>query len=872
MSEILLIEDSPIQALAYRRLLEQAGHLVRWADTAEKAYADCREAYPDLVILDQYLGDRAGLDICRRLKSDPALQIIPMLVLTGSHREQDHIAALEAGADRFLCKDNPTENLLATVDSLLKSGVSIDLEETDEETRTHLLQGARLLVVDDSQTALEHFSTLLTEAGFQVSTASSCDEGLELLRSESFHGVLVDLVMPVRNGFEFSRLARTWAEQNQKLLGLLILSAQENRQNLILSLESGADDFVSKQQDPEVILAHVKSLVRRIRVMRHAQAVSQKAHAQELALREAEWKRQQAEERARDAEAQARLYEELENVAAELSQSKRELEIAKESAEAASNAKSEFLANMSHEIRTPMNGILGMLEVLGNSQLSCRQTEYVEMAQQSAQALLRLLDDILDFSKIEAGKLDLDHVEFDLQDCLRKTLRIMAIQAHEKHLELACRIAPGLPQRLIGDPGRIRQVLVNLISNAIKFTNAGEIVMNVEQTPPEGISPSSGESETIELHVSVRDTGIGIAREQQERVFAAFVQADASTTRRFGGTGLGLSISSRLVTMMGGRLWLESTLGKGTTFHFTIRVDSVPLSGRERESVPEDISRSRVLIVSVQPTQQWILSELMEQRHIRSSIAPGKEAALDQIREAQRSDDPFQLVLIDLHHWEDVHEIALSELAAFQRDVNLPVVVLASPLLNLQFDHQSSDGQLRFLFKPVIGQELQAVLQETLAEERGPQMRTATKTDDFPRPLKILLAEDSRINQRVVLEFLNRWGHKVDIVNNGQDAVKKACHHSFDLVLMDLQMPLMGGIEATGRIREYEHSQGQGMRHVPIIALTAEAMKEDRQRCLKAGMDDYLSKPIDSSELNAILNRWGEITAKSGIPSLADPE
>jgi len=851
MSDILLIEDSPIQSLAYRRLLEQAGHLVRCAESAEGAYEACRESYPDLVILDQYLGDKSGLEVCRRLKSDPALQIVPILVLTGSHREQDHIAALEAGADRFLCKDNPTENLLATVDSLLKSAASVDIANADEETRANLLQGARLLLIDDSQTSLTRQYQMLTEAGFHVVTATSCEEGMQLLQKESFHVVLVDLIMPDRNGFEFSRSAREWAEQNQKLLGVLVLSAQENRQNLLRSLESGADDFVSMQQGPEVIIAHVKSLVRRIRVMRHAQTLNQKTHAQELALREAEWKQRQAEDRAHDAETRAVLYEELEKVAAELSQSKRELEIAKEAAESASNAKSEFLANMSHEIRTPMNGILGMLEVLSTSNLSLRQNDYVEMARQSAQALLRLLDDILDFSKIEAGKLDLDCVEFDLQECLGKSLRMMAIRAHEKNLELACRLAPRLPRRFLGDPGRIRQVLVNLISNAIKFTDAGEIVVDVDlHETQESTNPAA-----ITLHVSVRDTGIGIAQEQQDRVFAPFTQADASTTRRFGGTGLGLSISSRLAAMMGGQLWLESTYGVGTTFHFTMQADCAQTTSPENIPQLPMLNGLRVLLISDQQTQRAILSELIADWGGRITLVSHDTDVQQTIQMAAESNDPFGLVLIDFQQEDAAGEHLRTKLSVIQKQAALPVIVLGSHLLELPVESLPAAWQLRVLFKPLIGDELRTVIHSILSGERDPQ-DLAPQTDLAHSPhLKILLAEDSPINQRVVLEFLHRWGHTVHVVDNGRDAVEEVCRNDFDLALMDLQMPLMGGIEATSRIREFERSVN---RRVPIVALTAEAMKGDRQRCLNAGMDDYLSKPIDSSQLRETLRRWGK--------------
>ncbi|WP_437227091.1 response regulator [Planctomicrobium sp. SH661] len=856
MSEILLIEDSPIQALAYRRLLEQAGYRVRHAESAEQAYQECRASYPDLVVLDQYLGDKSGLDVCRRLKSDPSLQIIPMLVLTGSHREQDHVAALEAGADRFLSKDNPRENLLATIESLLKSTVRVETANTDEETRTNLLQESRVLIIREKPLAESMpLDSLLRDNGFHIVATSSREEAMRLLDKESFHVALVDTISLGGQGFETCQLIRSWAEQNQRQLGLLAVSSQDNRQNLILALESGADDFVSRQQEPEVLIAHVESLVRRVRVMRNAQSINQKLHLQELALRDAEWQRQQAEERAQHAEARAALYEELEKVAAELSKSKGELEAAKEAAEAASNTKSEFLANMSHEIRTPMNGILGMLEVLNGTNLSPRQTDYLDVARQSAEALLRLLDDILDFSKIEAGKLDLERVEFDLQECLGKALRMMAIRAHEKGLEIACRISPRLPERLLGDPGRLRQVLVNLVSNAIKFTENGEILVDVEM--------ESETAEEIQLHIAVRDTGIGIPKDQQERVFSAFAQGDTSTTRRYGGTGLGLAISSRLVSMMSGRLWMESHPGTGTVFHFTVQAGRHPAT--PVHSPAEQLLRGlRTLIIGNHQTQLSILSELLHHWQARTESIAIDDSAQQVMQAAIDNADPFGLVLVDLRHDELPHENLQLKLTALHQEIPVPMLVLSSNPLEMQLDTLSPKGQMRFLFKPAMAKELLDAIHRSLRNEHDSGQHEPGQDHAQTIPLKILLAEDSPINQRVVLEFLHRWGHQVTVVNNGIDAIQEATRDRFDLVLMDLQMPHMGGIEATAEIRKLETS---GDRRLPIVAMTAEAMKGDRQRCLDAGMDDYISKPILSSELFEIITRW----IPKETPSKADP-
>jgi PAS domain S-box-containing protein len=550
---------------------------------------------------------------------------------------------------------------------------------------------------------------------------------------------------------------------------------------------------------------------------------------------------------ARDVTERRRAEEALEENATRLALLVQELERARQRAEEAARVKSDFLANMSHEIRTPMNAVVGMTDLALSTELSAEQRGYLSTVKVSARALLDLVDDILDLSKIEAGRLELDRIEINVRETVEDAIKVLAVRAGEKGLELACRLSPAVPPILMGDPGRVRQVVLNLVGNAIKFTDRGEVVLEAEV--------ESQDEDEVLLRFSVRDTGIGVPADKQGQIFAPFTQADNSTTRRFGGSGLGLAISAQLVEMMGGHLAMTSEPGRGSTFYFTARFQ------RARRAAPPpvrrparvDLSGLPVIIVDDNATNRQILSEMLTNWKMQPTTTAGGGEALAHMKGALAAGRPFQLILSD-GQMPEMDGFMLAETVKRDPELrSLPIILLTSAGRPGDGARCRKLGIAGFLNKPVKQSELLDTIAAVMAGETPSGTQRAD--EDAPalpmsaRRLRILLAEDNPVNQAVASRILEKRGHSVVVVKNGReavDALQPGAMESFQVVLMDVQMPEMDGLEATAAVRAREKSSGG---HVPIVAMTAHAMEGDRDRCLKAGMDGYVTKPVEARRL-----------------------
>lgn len=706
----------------------------------------------------------------------------------------------------------------------------------------------KILLVEDNPGDARLLREALVETGltlFKLEHVTRLADGLQRLAEETFDVVLLDLSLPDASGLETVRRTHAAAP----VVPIVVLTGLSDESFSLRAVREGAQDYLIKGQIDGSLL------VRSMRYAIERQQLLQERRQTELELRKAQ-EELEVRVQLRTAELQ-RTNEALQAEATERRQIEVALAKARDEALGSARLKAEFLANMSHEIRTPMNGILGMTNLLLNTELTDLQRNHAELIRHSANALLEIINDILDFSKIEAGKLTFEQLDFDFLEALESTVELLAERAQAQGLELVSWVDPSVPNPLRGDPVRLRQILTNLLSNAVKFTERGEVVVRA--------SRQSDTGERVVLRIEVKDTGIGISPAAQAKLFQAFTQADGSTTRKYGGTGLGLAISKQLAELMRGEIGVESTPGEGSTFWFTVEFQEQTQS-RGLAPIPSDpLADRRVLVVDDNETARRILLEQLISWKMRGEGAVDGAQALAQLRHAVETGDPCGAAVLDFQ-MPGMDGLALARaIKADPAIASTPLIILSSLGQPIGSELLRAIGISACLPKPVKQRRLLESLAAILSGSPADQIPTAkpattlsSLTRSSPSGIRILLAEDNVINQQVALGQLRELGYDADVVSNGLEVLATLQQRPYDVVLMDCQMPEMDGYETARRIRQAQSVPSAGPLPPPvhIIALTANAMQGDRERCLAAGMNDYLPKPVPAEELKAALERW----------------
>ena len=824
--EILVVEDSAIQAELLRRTLARHGYAVEIAHHGAEALEIIRQRAPTLILSDIAMPVMDGYAMCQAIKNDPALQHIPIILLTALSDPEDIIRGLNARADNYLTKPYDENTLLTRIEHLLAN------QELRKDARVQIgieifFAGKRHIIDSDRRQILDLLISTFEGAVQQNRELVKRTQALQA-SEESYRALLENTF----SGFYRATSAGRFLDVNPAYVKML---GYQSREELLRV------DIPTTLYSSRVEYEAFRTRLLSERALKDDTERLRRKDGSEIIV--------EANVRVVEAPDAGMLY--FEGFVNDITERKRAeiaLQQAKETAEAANQAKSQFLANMSHDIRTPMNGIIGLIELALDTELTPEQREYLNLVKESADSLLRLLNDLLDFAKIEARKLELDPLEFRLRERLGSIMKPLAVRAHAKGLEMAYRIAPDVPDALVGDPARLRQILVNLVGNAIKFTERGEVIVEVNRIESQGLPTDSSPNHAVSLHFAVRDTGVGIPVEKQDAIFEPFTQADSSTTRQYGGTGLGLAISSQLVLLMGGRIWVESQPGQGSTFHFTACFRQQRHQGLE--VIPPELSQlrhARVLIVDNNATNRNILVETFTQWHWSPTAVANGGDALAAVAEARNAGEPFAVILIDAQMPEMDGFALVERLVCTPFPMEIIIMMLPPARQHGDTARCRALGVAASVAKPITQASLLAAMQAAFhsspTADEARQLGAHPTAAEYRPGLHILLAEDNAVNQTLAVRLLEKHGHTVVVAKTGQEALAAWQRARFDLILMDIQMPEMDGLEATAAIREIERIKGG---HTPIVAMTAHAMTEDRQRCLEAGMDAYVSKPIQA--------------------------